>query len=56
MGFATETQNLEPPTGGSQGRLPGVQSPPPPPPPQDELRLSNTIVILQKKTLWFIGF
>ena len=28
---------------------------PPPPPPRDDLRLSNTTGILQKKNMWFIG-
>ena len=32
----------------------GVRTPPPPA-PQDDLRFSNTIGILQKKTMWFIG-
>ena len=30
-------------------------APPLPPPPRDDLRLSNTTGILQKKNMWFIG-
>ena len=32
MGFPPQTQNLEPPRGGSSGRVQGVRHPPPPPP------------------------
>ena len=37
--------------GGSRGRVQGVHTPP----PRDNLRFSNTIGILPKKTMWFIG-
>ena len=39
--------------GGSRGRVTGVRTPSP---PRDDLRFSNTTGILQKKTMWFIGF
>ena len=38
----------------ARGGVQGVRNPPPPL-PRDDLRLSNTTGILQKKTLWFIG-
>ena len=43
------------PGGGGGGG--GGGGPPPPPPPRDDLRFSNTtgILLLQKKTMWFIG-
>ena len=37
-----------------EGAGPGC-APPSPPPPRDDLRLSNTTGILQKKNMWFIG-
>ena len=40
--------------GGSRGRVQGVRTSPPPPSRHD-LRFSNTIGILKKKTMWFIG-
>ena len=39
--------------GGSRGRVQGVRTLPPP--PRDDQRFSNTIGILHKKTIWFIG-
>ena len=57
MGFFPQTQNLEPPRADIAGGCRGVR--PPPSTPQDELRLSNKIVILQKKrdfvVYWFWG-